>query len=106
MQKFTRSLTREIDFSGERVAVTMDAAGLTVRPVGARRPPHVASWATIICAATSGWTPTADKLAEAVQALKKGGEKAAAPAEEASASASAEATPPAEPAPAAAHASA
>src|SRR5262245_47295043 len=50
MQKFTRSLTREIEVGGERVAVTLDETGMTLRPVGARRPPHTLSWAQVLCA--------------------------------------------------------
>ena len=40
MQKFTRSLTREIEIGGERVGITLDANGVTLKPVGSRRPPH------------------------------------------------------------------
>ena len=36
MQKFTRALTREIEIAGERFVVTLDAAGLAIRPVGSR----------------------------------------------------------------------
>jgi cell wall assembly regulator SMI1 len=71
MQKFTRSLTREIDIGGERVAVTLDAAGVTLRLLGTRRPPHTITWPSIVCAAAK----VPDQIAEAVQAIKKGGEK-------------------------------
>lgn len=84
MQKFTRSLTREIEIGGERVAVTLDAEGVTLRPVGSRRTPHTLSWVSVVCAAAQGH-PSPDQIGQAVQALKKGAEKApaAAPAAEA-----------------------
>ncbi|MFQ3594277.1 MAG: SMI1/KNR4 family protein [Gemmataceae bacterium] len=44
MQKFTRSLTREIELHGERYAVTLNNQGLALRPVGSRKPPKEASW--------------------------------------------------------------
>ncbi len=75
MQKFTRSLTREIELGGERVAVTLDADGVTLRPVGSRRPPLTLNWAGVVCAAGQAVSPL-DQVAEAVQVLKKGGEKA------------------------------
>jgi cell wall assembly regulator SMI1 len=77
MQKFTRALTREIEVGGERLAVTLSEEGLSVRPVGARRPPHTLSWAACVCASTghppAGPEPSADELAAAVKALKSGG---------------------------------
>jgi cell wall assembly regulator SMI1 len=77
MQKFTRALTREIEVGGERLAVTLSEEGLSVRPVGARRPPHTLSWAACVCASTghppAGSEPSADELAAAVKALKSGG---------------------------------
>ena len=72
MQKFTRSLTREIEIGGERVAVTLDADGLVLRPVGARRPPHTLKWTGVLCAATANAIPGPDQIAAAVEALKKG----------------------------------
>src|SRR5262249_55873474 len=48
--KFTRALTREIEIGGERLAVTLDAGGVTVRPVGSRRPPHTLGWPAVVCA--------------------------------------------------------
>jgi cell wall assembly regulator SMI1 len=82
MQKFTRSLTREIEIGGERVAVTLDEGGVTMRPVGARRPPHTITWPRILCLATG--TPP-DQLAAAIEALKRGAEKPAAAPEPAAA---------------------
>src|SRR5438105_3487238 len=82
MQKFTRALTREIEVAGERLAVTLSAEGLSVRPVGARRPPRTMSWAAWACACAgrpaAGPEPTEAELAQAVKVLKAGGEKAAA----------------------------
>ena len=37
MQKFARWLTREIEVSGVRLAVTLDQDGLNIRPVGSQR---------------------------------------------------------------------
>src|SRR5260370_37733445 len=76
---FTRSLTREIEVGGERVAVTLDGTGVVLRPVGSRRPPHTATWASVLCAAAAGTAPSDVQGAEAVASLKKGGEKAPAP---------------------------
>ena len=76
MQKFTRSLTREIEIGGERVAVTLDADGVTLRPVGSRRPPHTITWPGVVCAAASPAAAGADQVAAAVAAIKKGGAKA------------------------------
>lgn len=77
MQKFTRALTREIEVGGERLAVTLSEEGISVRPVGARRPPHTLSWAACVCAATghppAGPEPSSDEMAAAVKALKAGG---------------------------------
>jgi cell wall assembly regulator SMI1 len=67
MQKFTRALTREVEVGGERLAVTLDAGGVTVRPVGSRRPPHHLGWPAVVSAATGQ-----PDLAEALAALKRG----------------------------------
>jgi cell wall assembly regulator SMI1 len=80
MQKFTRALTREIEIAGERLAVTLDKDGVTVRPVGSRRPPHHVGWPAVVCAVT-GALPTADEpteqeLADALAALKAGARSA------------------------------
>ena len=64
MQKFTRALTREIEVGGERLAVTLSEQGLSVRPVGSRRPPHTMSWATWVCTCThevEGQEPTTER---------------------------------------------
>jgi cell wall assembly regulator SMI1 len=87
MQQFTRSLTREIEVGGERLAVTLSKEGLSVRPVGGRRPPHHMSWEAWLCdcvAHGDGQEPTAEQIQEALKAVKAGGPKpkdeAAAPA--------------------------
>jgi cell wall assembly regulator SMI1 len=103
MQKFTRSLTREIEVGGERVAVTLDADGVTLRPVGSRRPPHTLSWVGVVCAAAAKSAPGDDQLAEAVKALKQGGEKPPAASNPSAAEKSRPAEAPAEAAPAATH---
>jgi cell wall assembly regulator SMI1 len=76
-------LTREIEVGGERLAVTLDADGVTVRPVGARKHPHHLSWAACVCAvagqAAAQDPPTPGELAEAIKALKAGASKDAKP---------------------------
>jgi cell wall assembly regulator SMI1 len=76
MQKFTRALTREIEIAGERLAVTLAEDGVTIRPVGSRRPPHHMSWPVVVCAVTgklpSAPTPTAAEMSTALTALKSG----------------------------------
>jgi len=75
MQKFTRPLTREIELAGERLALTLDERGISIRPVGSRKPPREITWAEIIhqCAQPAS-PPTGqvapEQLAQAVQALK------------------------------------
>jgi cell wall assembly regulator SMI1 len=74
MQKFTRSLTREIELAGERLAVTLSEEGLSVRPVGARRPPQTMTWGAWLCAClaqSAGDEPSADEVQEAVRTLKE-----------------------------------
>ena len=72
MQKFTRAITREIDLAGERLAVTFDAQGISVRPVGSRKPPHAMSWGSFLrclhsCATSEA---SADQVATAVRELR------------------------------------
>src|SRR4051812_43456464 len=52
MQKFTRSLRREIEIEGNRLAVTLDEKGISIRPVGSRKAPKEATWLAILCAVT------------------------------------------------------
>jgi cell wall assembly regulator SMI1 len=83
VQKFTRPLTREIELGGERLAVTLSAEGISVRPVGSRATPRQLSWAAVVGAASAGAAePTPQQVAAAVAALRKppGGKKAAPPA--------------------------
>jgi cell wall assembly regulator SMI1 len=83
MQEFTRALTREIQVGGERLAVTFDKDGLSVRPVGSRRPPLSLSWEAVVLACTQqaagppgGAAPaTAEQVDAALRTLKGGGEK-------------------------------
>ncbi len=67
MQKFTRALTREIELAGERLALTLDAEGVTIRPVGSRRPPCSLSWAALVQTATGQ-----SELPAALAALRQG----------------------------------
>lgn len=64
MQKFTRALTREIEIAGERFAVTLDATGLTIRPVGSRRPPVALTWSEALSAAERGSDDAPSEQAE------------------------------------------
>lgn len=87
MQKFTRPITREIELAGDRLALTLTEQGLSVRPVGSRKPPKEASWAKVLCQ-LAGQTPTGEgepsaaDVTAALEALKKGeaSQRAAAPA--------------------------
>jgi cell wall assembly regulator SMI1 len=76
MQKFTRALTREIEVVGERLALTLDAQGLAIRPVGGRKAPHTMSWAALACVLTgqlsAGGNPTEQDLAAALKTLRGG----------------------------------
>src|SRR5262249_51811251 len=47
-QKFTRDLTREIEVAGQRLAVTFSEKGLSIRPVGSRKPPREVTWADLM----------------------------------------------------------
>ncbi|HEY7428707.1 MAG TPA: SMI1/KNR4 family protein [Gemmataceae bacterium] len=77
MQQFTRSLTREIQVGGERLIVTLSKEGLSVRPLGGRRPPHTMSWGAWLCAcvAGTGQEPTAEQIQQALQAVHAHGSK-------------------------------
>ncbi len=73
MQKFTRELTREVEVNGERLALTLSEAGVSVRPVGSRKPPHEITWAAVVAAARSappapGPAPEAAPLAASAPA--------------------------------------
>jgi cell wall assembly regulator SMI1 len=75
VQKFTRSLTREVELAGERLAFTLSEQGIAVRPVGSRKPPREISWARVLCdmagkSLPAGREPSPEELAEAVQHLK------------------------------------
>jgi cell wall assembly regulator SMI1 len=80
MQKFTRALTREIEVAGERLAVTFSQEGMSLRPVGSRRPPHTMSWDALVCGCVQAHGAeqacTAEQVSEAVKTLKAGGERA------------------------------
>jgi cell wall assembly regulator SMI1 len=77
MQQFTRALTREIKVGDERLAITLSEEGLSVRPVGGRRPPHTMSWAACVCACVSGagGEPTAEQVEQALKAVRAGAVK-------------------------------
>ncbi|MGH7224226.1 MAG: SMI1/KNR4 family protein [Gemmataceae bacterium] len=79
MQQFTRDLTREIQVGGERLAVTLSKEGLSVRPVGGRRPPHTMSWEACLCAcvASVGQEPSAEQVQNVLEAVRAGAAKAA-----------------------------
>jgi cell wall assembly regulator SMI1 len=76
MQKFTRTLTREIEVGGERLALSLDEKGLSVRPVGGRKAPHSMTWTTLACVLTgkapAGDNPTDQEIAAALKTLRAG----------------------------------
>jgi cell wall assembly regulator SMI1 len=76
MQKFTRALTREVEVGGERLALTFSAEGVSVRPVGSRRPPHSLDWAGVVCACAgktpAGGAATAEEVSAALAVLHEG----------------------------------
>jgi cell wall assembly regulator SMI1 len=94
VQKFTRPLTREIELAGERLALTFDETGISLRPVGSRRPPRQVSWAALICqiATGDGGTPAPEAVTEAVQSIKGGSPAKASPKKPESETAPAEAS--------------
>jgi hypothetical protein len=69
VQKFTRTLTREVELDGRRLVVVLDEKGITVRGIGARRPPRFLSWASIACAARRDDEPTHNELHAALDLL-------------------------------------
>jgi hypothetical protein len=80
VQKFTRALTREIELAGQRLALSLDEKGVSVRPVGSRKPPHEITWAALMChvvKSEGSAAPEAHVLAEAVERLKVGAAKKA-----------------------------
>jgi hypothetical protein len=69
-------LTREVEFAGERLGVTLTAESVTIRPVGGRKPPVTISWSallTLISKSGHDYQPTADELRAAVAHIKAGG---------------------------------
>jgi len=83
VQKFTRPLTREIELNGERLGLTLSATGLSVRPVGSRRPPLELGWDAVLCLLTragASGPPTTEEVAAALDALRQGAPRKPAPA--------------------------
>ena len=74
MQQFTRALTREIEVGGERLAITLSKEGLSVRPVGGRRPPYTMSWTAWVCACVTGagHEPAAEEVERVLKAVRAG----------------------------------
>ena len=75
MQKFTRPITREIEFAGLRLAVTFGETGIEVRPVGSRKPPREVSWPSFLSFLTGHAVPlgqalTAEEVAATAEAIK------------------------------------
>src|SRR5262249_43755525 len=77
--------------------------GISLRPVGSRRPPHEISWARLLCTVAGqgegAGQPSAEELTAAVEAVKKGGPKPAGGAKPAAAPAEQPAEQPAPPEP-------
>jgi cell wall assembly regulator SMI1 len=79
MQKFTRALTREVEIHGERYAVTLSEQGVSLRPVGSRKPPHETTWDQIaqwmgVGAAESSHAPSAVTVANSSRENGENGE--------------------------------
>jgi cell wall assembly regulator SMI1 len=74
MQKFTRPITREIELAGTRIACTLSERGISLRPVGSRKPPREISWGALVDLLTVSGQQTAgpDEVAAAVERLKTG----------------------------------
>ena len=73
MQKFTRAITREVELAGERLALTLDAEGISVRFVGSRKPPLTGSWAAILSGlAQDGGAPSEADVAAALEQIRGG----------------------------------
>jgi len=75
VQKFTRPITREIEFSGLRLAVTFGEQGIGVRPVGSRKPPREISWPAFLAYLTGpsahlGQEPTPEEITAAADSFK------------------------------------
>jgi cell wall assembly regulator SMI1 len=75
VQKFTRPITREIELGGERLALTLDQKGISVRVLGTRnKPPRELTWGAVLSLLgrqkTAAAEPTAEELAAAIKALK------------------------------------
>jgi cell wall assembly regulator SMI1 len=104
VQKFTRPLTREIELAGDRLAVTFSAEGLSVRPVGSRKPPREITWPALLAlvagARSAPNSPTQEELAAVLKVFKTGA--TAAPAATAAAATTAPAAASQTPAPPAA----
>ena len=79
MQKFTRPITREIEFGGERLALTISEQGIAVRPVGSRKPPKEITWAGVLTHMTgpSAGPPSPEQLSAAVEQLRGSASKPA-----------------------------
>jgi cell wall assembly regulator SMI1 len=98
MQQFTRELTREIVVGGERLVLTLSKEGLSVRPVGGRRPPYTMSWQACLCAcvANAAAEPPQEQLLQTLKAIHAGAPKTAEKADEPAKTSHAEAPKPAE----------
>jgi len=75
MQKLTRALTREIEVGGQRLAITLDAAGFSIAAADAQGQPRAMTWAAVVCALASATEPDDAALSKALAALG-GGSKA------------------------------
>jgi hypothetical protein len=84
VQKFTRPITREIEIGGERLAFTFGEQGISVRPVGSRKPPKEITWAAVLIHMTgagAGSPPSPDQVTTALEQMHGPGGKPAPKAE-------------------------
>ncbi len=78
MQKFTRPITREVEVGGDRLAITFGEQGISVRPVGSRKPPKEISWPALLSHMTgpgAGVSPSPEQISAAMEQLHGPGYK-------------------------------
>lgn len=74
MQEFTRNISREVTIGSERIALNLSSEGVSLRPVGTRKPPIELSWPSLLCFAVglplAGQEPTEGEIREALERLR------------------------------------
>jgi hypothetical protein len=78
VQKFTRPITREVEVGGDRLAFTFGDQGISVRPVGSRKPPKEIAWPALLTHMTgpgAGGVPSPEQISAALEQLHGPGYK-------------------------------